>query len=99
MDDTEWKQARVVVGLLLITIVCIAMAGCGGAPFAKVGGYLHRGPHSEPLARWEVGYEWERVDCSYTHLSQPSEGSPFNKRPDFYVLDALGCSYKFGGLK
>jgi hypothetical protein len=83
----------------LLILLPLLLSGCGGAPFVKVGGYIHNNAHSRPpVAKFEVGYEWERASCEWVHISQPSEGSPFNRRPDYVAVDAAGCSYKFGGL-
>lgn len=97
MEDYEWKQTRVVIGLLLITLVCIVMAGCGGTPFVRAGAYQHGGTAANPLGKFEVGLEWEWGECAWAHISQVTEGRPFNHRRDRIKYSALGCSYKIGG--
>lgn len=99
MEKYEWQQARVVVGLLLITIVCIAMAGCGSTPFARAGAYHATQGEANPIGKFEVGLEWPSAECAYVHISQVTEGHPFNNRYDYILLDAVGCSWKFGGIK
>jgi len=83
--------------LVLLTL----LAGCGGQPVARVGLY-HRVDNyewnnkaSDTVFISNLGWKWGEspLECTWTHVSEPTRGTPFNGKRDLLATELLGCSY------
>ncbi len=95
----KWEILKTLAVLVFAGLVLQLMLGCATPdPYLRVGVHhlVNPGHAPNPAFMGELGVQWDKTTCQYTHLSMITEGSPWNNRPEI-SLDAIGCSYTFGG--
>lgn len=97
-NQYKWELAKIGVYIALGFVVAGIMGCANAEPYAKVGVHHMVIPYDAPNPAFigELGVQWDKTSCQWTHLSMITEGAPFNDRPELSV-DTIGCSYTFGG--
>ena len=106
LDREEQAKAdktaiRVSLIMVVLAVIVFLVTGCSGKLYgsAMVGqsGRVTQDGWENPATGVMLrgGVRWNRIACSWTHISDPTTGNGFNDQPDYYTSDHIGCGVEF----
>ena len=83
-------------------LILLLLSGCAPYMQATIGHDFGHTKHDIAHIEWGAEHRFSPMwtgHCSWTHVSSPSHGIPFNEREEPYWGEVVGCGLKYGGVR